>query len=565
MGTNTVTCQSADLAQLCRDYWVFKLDEEPVVGMEHGHEPSRHLMFRESIEDYERRDKANAEYQCRLAKIDRDALSGQDTITAALLQREIDEARERYRLDEHLRPLMFPFGPATYVAYAISHTVLRRNDDAVDYLIRLATVPQYFADFEARLREGVARGHRLPSALLAPILASHESHIAADATASVWYQPIARSPIAKEDKIHAQALALISEKIKPAYEQFAEDLRKLYADNTRDSLASTDSPAGQDYYAFLAQHYTTMDVSAEEMHQLGLREVERIATKIEAVAADAGFEGDVAAYRAHLANDPEFCAPSANALREQVEVLSKRIDSRIPEFFSHIPRMTYGVQSIPEATSSQMPPAYAQPNPADGSTAGIFWVSSLPDRCPSYMHIPLVLHEAWPGHLMHLATLQEMDGLPDFRRHGATGYLAYLEGWALYCESIGEDMGLYQQPHQRYGQLEMEMWRALRLVLDTGIHLHGWSRDQAIELMQQHMTHSKESIAAEVDRYIGLPGQALAYKMGELKIVELRRHAETTLGNAFDLKAFHKCLMTAGPVTMPVLERHVHDWLAKAS
>lgn len=556
---------TTQLAALANDYWQNQLDEEPVTGIDHGHAPARQLMFRESIADFARRDRSNAAFQDRLARIDRDALEGQDAITAALLERELACARERFRLDEHLRPLMFPFGPDAYVAYAINKTVLQNAGDAEDYLSRLATVPQYLADFQARLAAGIDKSHRLPSALLPRVLASLEAHLAPDLDDSIWYKPLRQSPVGLDESLHERARAQISETIQPAYRQFADALREMYRDNSRDSLACTDAPDGEAYYRFIARYYTTVDTDPEDMHRLGLEEIERIAGEIEATADQAGFAGDVAGFRALLASDPQFRAASAEALRERMEVLAKRIDRRIPEFFKQMPRMTYGVESIPAAVSPQAPPAYAQPNPADGSSAGIFWVSSLPDRCPNYMHVPLVLHEAWPGHLMHLATLQEMQELPDFRRHGAAGYLAYLEGWALYCESLGEDMGLYADPGSRFGLLEMEMWRALRLVVDTGIHLYGWSRERAIELMKTQLTHSEETIAAEIDRYIGLPGQALSYKMGELKIVALRRLAEERLGPQFSLKDFHHRLMTAGPVTLPLLERHVQDWVAAAA
>ena len=549
------------LARLAQDYWQFRLDEEPLLGIDHGHGPSRRRMFRESAEDHARRDHAHAGFLSRLAAIDLAALSGQDALSAALLQRELGEARERYRLEEYLRPSMFPFGPDAYVGLSINKTVLQNNADAEDYLARLATVPQYLSDLAARLGAGLERGHRLPGILLPRVLSNLESYLAGPVDDSIWYKPLRRAGAALEPALHECARALIADTLKPAYQAHADALRRLYADGCRDSLSCTDAPQGPAYYRFIAAHYTTVDTPPEDIHRQGLAEVERIAAGIEATAAEAGYPGDVAGFRQRLASDPAFLASSGEALLEHVEVLAKRIDRRIPEFFSWIPRMTYGIESIPPALSQNAPPAYAQPNPADGSSAGIFWVSSLPDRCPTYMHVPLVLHEAWPGHLMHLAVLQEMQDLPDFRRHGAMGYMAYLEGWALYCERLGEDMGFYSDPYSRFGRLEMEMWRALRLVVDTGIHLHGWSRQQAIDLMRRHMSQSDDTIEAEVDRYIGMPGQALSYKMGELKILELRRRAEATLGSGFRLKDFHHRLMTAGPVTLPVLEQHMQAWI----
>lgn len=549
------------LERLARDYWQFRLDEEPILGIDHGHLPSRRRMFRESADDYARRDAQHAGFLSRLGEIDLDELSGQDALSAALLQRELAEARERYRLEEHLRPSLFPFGPEAMVGYSINKTVLHGAADAEDYLARLATVPQYLADCRARLAAGFARGHRLPAILLPRVLANVESYLGGTVEDSIWLKPLRRPPAPLDATFLERGRALVTETLVPAYEAHVAGLRQLFDGQCRDSLACTDAPQGAAYYRFIAAHYTTVDTPPEDIHRLGLAEVERIAAEIEAAAAEAGYAGDVAGFRQRLASDPAFLASSGEALLEHVEVLAKRIDRRIPEFFSWIPRMTYGIESIPAALSKNAPPAYAQPNPADGSSAGIFWVSGLPERCPTYMHVPLVLHEAWPGHLMHLAVLQEMQDLPDFRRHGAMGYHAYLEGWALYCERLGEDMGFYGDPYSRFGRLEMEMWRALRLVVDTGLHLHGWSRQQAIELMRQHLSQSDSTIDAEVDRYIGMPGQALSYKMGELKILELRRRAEARLGARFRLKDFHHRLMTAGPVTLPVLEQHMQAWI----
>lgn len=552
---------SAQLERLARDYWQFRLDEEPILGIDHGHEASRRRMFRESIEDHARRDRCCGEFLSRLAAIDPEELSGQDALSAALLHRELSGARERYRLEEHLRPSMFPFGPDAYVGHAINKTVLQGHADAEDYLARLATVPQFLADCQERLAAGIARGHRLPAILLPRVVGNVESYLGGPVEDSIWYKPLRRAPVPLDSVLLERGRALIAETVAPAYAGHAAALRRLYTEQCRDSLSCVDAPQGADYYRFIAAQYTTVDTLPADIHRLGLAEVERIAAEIEATAAEAGYAGDVAGFRQRLASDPAFLASSGEALLEHVEVLAKRIDRRIPEFFSWIPRMTYGIESIPAALSQNAPPAYAQPNPADNSSAGIFWVSSLPQRCPTYMHVPLVLHEAWPGHLMHLAVLQEMQDLPDFRRHGALGYMAYLEGWALYCERLGEDMGFYGDPYSRFGRLEMEMWRALRLVIDTGIHLHGWSRQQAIDLMRGNLSQADDTIEAEVDRYIGMPGQALAYKMGELKIMELRRRAEAVLGPRFRLKDFHHRLMTAGPVTLPVLEQHLQEWI----
>jgi uncharacterized protein (DUF885 family) len=353
---------------------------------------------------------------------------------------------------------------------------------------------------------------------------------------------------------------LSRDELVPAFEAFAAFLEGPLAAGARATIACTDDPLGDSLYHALVLKETSSDLAPGGIHDLGLAEVQRLEQDIRAVAADAGHPGDVAAYRRRLAG-AEFLAPTKEALREQVEVLSKRIDGLIPRFFGHLPRITYGVESMPEALAARMPPAYAQPNPADRSLPGIHWVTSLPQRFPTYMHVPLALHESWPGHLMHIALMQESDHLPAFRRHGALRYTAFVEGWALYCEALGVEMGLYVTPHQQYGRLESEMWRALRLVVDTGIHWNGWTRDRAVEYMAEHMALPRPTIEAEVDRYIAWPAQALAYQLGNLAFRAARRLAEQRLGDRFDRRAFHDCVMSAGAVSLPVLDLVVRDWI----
>jgi uncharacterized protein (DUF885 family) len=227
--------------------------------------------------------------------------------------------------------------------------------------------------------------------------------------------------------------------------------------------------------------------------------------------------------------------------------------------------VTYGVESVPAALSETLPPAYAQPAPSGGAASGTFWVNGLPDRCPTYLLPAMAVHEAWPGHLMHIGLMAELDHLPAFRRHGATKYTVCVEGWALYCEELGKELGVYRTPHDHYGRLEMEMWRACRLVVDTGIHRFDWPRQKAIDYLSARLTLSADAISAEVDRYAALPAQALAYQIGGLKVRELRRRAEDRLGSRFSHRAFHEAVMTAGAVTLPVLEDLVDGWLAEAA
>jgi uncharacterized protein (DUF885 family) len=434
------------------------------------------------------------------------------------------------------------------------------------YVDRLAGLPGYLRDVQSNIEAGHARGYRYPRVVLQSAAANTRGILGAAPDASAWLSPFKRSPAAAQPAVRAQAeraLGVVSAALMPALQAWADFLEGLVARGARDSLSCVDGPAGAAYYRAWVGHFTSTTDDPDEVHTLGLAEVARLEHEIEAVARDAGYAGNVAGYRAFLASDPQFIAPSRDALRESIEALCKRVDRRIPEFFGLIPRITYGVQSIPDAVSARMPPAYAQPSPADGSSAGIFWISGLPSKAPSYLHPALVVHEAWPGHLMHMALMNEQAELPAFRRYGAVKYTACVEGWALYCETLGIEMGLYTTPHEHYGRLEMEMWRAVRLVVDTGIHAQGWSREQAVAYMAERLSLSRETIEGEVDRYAALPAQALGYQIGNLQLRELRRRAEAQLGTRFRHRDFHAAVMSAGAVTLPVLDDLVNDWLQR--
>ena len=409
---------------------------------------------------------------------------------------------------------------------------------------------------------GQREGFRYPKVVIERTTQTLKGLLGQPLEQSSLMRPFLQSPTQSVEMqaLRKSAETVVSGPVRAALQAYADYIEKQLGATAGDSLAATDMPMGQEHYRMLIERFTTENGDPEEIHAFGLSEVERIRQEMLLIAADAGFPGDLAAYRTALLARPGQILPSAEALRERIEILSKRIDGRLPEFFGRLPRMSYGVRSIPEAIAPYLPPAYALPNPANGTAAGVHWITSLPDRCPSYLHIPLALHEAWPGHLMHLALIQEMD-LPEFRRNNSARYSAQLEGWALYCEWLGHEFGLYDTPDKKYGRLEMEIWRACRLVVDTGLHVKGWSRDQAIEFMSRHMSMPIETIRVEVDRYIGFPAQALSYLLGFRCVQAIRADAEKQLGSAFRLREFHDALMEVGAVTLPVLREAMREWV----
>lgn len=560
MGTNTA------LADLAARYWMFQCEEMPIDAIAAGVATKAEALLREGPGDNERRAAWARTALTELAAIELGNLSVQDRATHGLLHHELRHLVEMVDCRAHLRPELYPLGPEFTLIYWANSTALATAADAQTYLARLAAIPASFATVQESLTEGVAAGMSYPRLVVERAVQQIRGQVSMSTEANPFYGPFAR--IANRSGAMAalaeKGRALVEEVVKPAFLSYADYLEREVLPAARDSLACTADIDGSRLYGYHIGRYTTIDPSPAQVHALGLAEVERITQAMLQVASDAGFPGDIAGFRRRLQTDNQQFAASAEALREQIEILSKRIDARIPEFFGRTPRTSYGVSSIPEAVAEKMPPAYAQPNPADRSAAGIHWITSIPGKCPRYIHLPLALHEAWPGHLMHLALIQEMDQLPDFRRYGAMKYAACLEGWALYCEALGEDMGFYDTPEKRYGRLEMEMWRAARLVLDTGIHAQGWSRDKAIAFFQDNMAMPLETLTAEVDRYIGMPGQALAYQLGNLKFRDMRARAEAALGDDFRIRDFHDALMAAGAVTLPVLEMLIDDWIANA-
>ena len=552
------------LADLAERYWQFECEETPLTAALANLPLPDATLFRESAADWARRDARAAALRGELAGIDEAGLAGQERASHRLLRRELDAVRSHYATAAHLRPWLFPLGPDFTPAYWANATTLASAAEADRYVERLRLLPAFWRDIEACLREGDASGRGWPRAVLARALEAARSALAAPATASPFLGPFKRSPAKAQSGVvaaMARAERVVADELRPAHAAYAGLLDQLLA-SARESLSCSDTAGGRDYYRAMVRHFTTRDMEPGAVHELGLAEVARIEQAIEHVAAEAGHAGDVPGYRRFLVTDAQFVAPSAAALRAEMQSLCKRIDGMIPSFFGRIPRITYGIESIAEAASAGMPPAYAQPSPADGSAAGVFWVSGLPAKCPSYLHIPIAVHEAWPGHLMHIALIQEQTALPAFRRHGSVKYTACVEGWALYCESLAEDMGLYETAHQRYGRLEMELWRAVRLVVDTGIHWHGWSRERAIATMSGLLTLAPETIAGEVDRYAAMPGQALGYQVGNLCLRGLRDRAEAALGERFRHRDFHDAVTGAGAVTLPVLEGLVGEWLA---
>ncbi len=559
-------CSANVLSDLCDAYWTLEKEETPFHAILAGAETQSVKVFCEAQSDHDRRAARAKALQAALEKIDTSALHFKDQVTAKLLAYELEMIIKLHELDAHMRPSLLPLGPDFNMVYFANTTSLENIEQAERYLQRLKTFPDFIEDLKTNLRTGIQKGYRYPAHIITAAIKVAAVNIKEDATQSAWYKPFLRSSIRSNPRLQAVAQEVkdfIEIKLYPSLKSYEDFLHQDLQKHTRQSISAIEDQNGRDLYQYLVKRFTSLSIDPNEIHHIGLSEVRRLNDELAKVADRAGTK-NIKDYRTSLTSNPDYIAASANHLQQEVESLCKRIDGKIPTYFSNLPRITYGVNLVPEEMSDTMPPAYAQPSTSDGNSPGIFWINSNTQKVPRYILASLALHEAWPGHLMHIAMMQEQTDVPTFRRFGAVKYTSCIEGWALYCETLGIEMGLYEDPASDFGRLEMELWRAARLVVDTGIHWHGWSRDQAIKYMTSELSLSSSTIESEVDRYIALPAQALGYQIGNLKICELRRKAEHVMGDHFSIKSFHNTITSAGPVTLDILDSIVSQWISQS-
>ncbi len=503
-------------------------------------------------------------FKARLAATPTAGLSDEEALDRDLLTRTVDDQLQSRAFDEARMPFNTYEG-FNALADELSRTPVAGRADAEAWIARLQAFPRYYADNIANARRGAAAGFVLPKVSAALVLDSARKQAALAAADGPYMAPLktlpAAIPPAEQAALRARALAIVSEQIKPQQRAFVAFLEADYLPRARDTLAASALPDGRAYYAYLARHHTTTDMTPDQIHALGLDEVARIRGEMDAVIASSGFKGSFTAFQAFLHTDPQFYATSADQLLDKYARMAKRIDDKLPHWFATLPRLPFAVRPIPAETAESSTPAYyEQGSPAQGIAGGYMINLTHLDQRPFYEMPALTLHEAEPGHHLQIALAQELTGVPRFRRNA---YItAYAEGWALYSEQLGDDMGVYQTPYEEFGRLSYEMWRACRLVADTGIHWLGWTRDQARQCFAQNTALAPKTIENELDRYISWPGQALAYKIGELKLMQIRRRAEAALGPRFDPRTFHDALLSAGPLPLDVLDRRMDRWIA---
>ncbi len=507
----------------------------------------------------------NRDLLALLACIPRDALGDEARLDADLFGWMLRDRLANGRFRPWRLPFLSDSGFHTEPLFVIDATPFAGEADYERYIARLKKLPRYIKQHIRNMRTGLAEGFSMPRAVLPGALVSFDRLAAPErAEDSPFFQPFREMPTTipatRRAKLIARGRKVIADAVLPAYRTLARFMHAEYLPRARRTLAATALPDGRAYYRQQIRSYTTLDLAPEEIHRIGLAEVRRIRARMEEVKRRAGFSGDLAAFFAYLRRDPQFYAHTPRQLLEHAAWIAKRIDGLLPAWFGRLPRMPYGVAPVP----AEIAPNYTTGRywPAiPGVRGGLFLVNTYAlDKRPLYELPALALHEAVPGHHLQISLARELKSVPAFRRELYIS--AFGEGWALYAEGLGEEMGIYETPYELMGRLSYDMWRAARLVVDTGIHALGWSRQQAIAFLRENTALSEHNIETEVDRYISWPAQALSYKLGELTIRRLRREAEEALGDGFDIRAFHDAVLAEGALPLPILEKRIRRWIA---
>ncbi len=502
-----------------------------------------------------------------LAGIEPASLTDADRLNRELFRRTYQESVDAYQWGLQYMPINQRGGvqSVSELAGLIEFSTAR---DYQNWIARLEGIGTYVDQNIALMREGARRGLMQPKVIMQRVPDQIAKQVVADPEASPFYAPFikmpADMPAAEQEKLRAAGRAAISRSVVPAYKRLQDYFVKDYLPACTDSVGVWALPGGEAWYQERIAWFTTTSLTADQIHQIGLDEVARIRGEMQKIIEQVGFKGSFAEFLQYLRTDPKFRYTDPQQLLTAYMAMAKRIDPLLPQYFGKLPRLTYGVRPIPAESAPDTTTAYYQPGALDGRRAGYYYVNLYkPESRPTYEIPVLTMHEAVPGHHLQIALAQELGDLPMFRRDFEA--TAFVEGWALYSESLGQDMGLYADPYDKFGQLTYEMWRAVRLVVDTGMHHKHWTREQAIQYFKDNAAKDELDIVNEIDRYISWPGQALAYKIGELKIKELRGRAEAALGPAFDLRAFHDVVLGSGAIPLDVLEGNVQRWIAERS
>ena len=553
-----------EFSALLDEVWEWQLAENPMFASQLGDRRYNDLWSDDSLEAIERQQDETRAFLQRLYAIDRSGLSGADQLNYELFRRALQNSVDSFAFNAHL----IPFNQRGGVQNLDNNTnslSFATVKDFEDWLARLSKVDVVIDQSIDRAEKGRKSEMMSPKILMQRIPAQIAVQLVDDPEDSPFYKVFAEMPdsISAEDRARLRTLArgTISKTVLPAYRELDKYFSGTYLPASRESIGLSELPNGSAWYEHLTHQFTTTQMSPDDIHRLGLNEVRRIRDEMQTIINGLEFGGSFEDFLVFLRTDPQFYFDNPDELHQAYLATSKRIDPELVKLFGKLPRMPYGVKPIPDSIAPDTTTAYYSRPAADGSRAGTYWVNLYrPEVRPKYEIEVLTVHEAMPGHHLQIALQQELPDMPNFRRF--MGFTAFVEGWGLYSESLGYDLGLYKDEYSRFGQLTYEMWRAVRLVVDTGIHYKGWTRQQAIDFFKDNAAKTELDIINEIDRYIGMPGQALAYKIGQLKIKSIRDNAERSLGDDFDIRAFHDELLGGGALPLDILEQRMDAWLA---
>jgi uncharacterized protein (DUF885 family) len=553
------------LHALFDEEWEYAMREFPTLASSLGDRRYNDRWSDVTLAAVERRHKHDIEVIERMKGIDRARLSTADQLNYDLFRKGYESSVEGFKFRWHLIPLNQRGGIQTEddLGDLLRFTTVK---DYEDWIARLRAFPAYMDATVALLREGVRVRMVHPRIISERIPGQIDKQIVASPEESPFFRPFKRIPdsfsATDRERILAAGRDAISSQVVPSFRKMKEFFVREYVPASYPEVGAWQMPDGAEMYAYEARLHTTTNLTPQQIHEIGLSEVKRIRAEMESIMVKVGFKGTLQEFFKYLRTDPKFYYKSPEELLDAYRALSKRIDPNLVKVFRTLPRQPYGDEPIPMNVAPDTTTAYYQQGSPDGSRAGTFYVNLYkPETRPKYEMMALALHESVPGHHLQIALAQELGEVPKFRRYG-NDYTAFVEGWGLYAESLGDEMGLYNDQYAKFGQLTYEMWRAVRLVVDTGIHSMHWTRRRAIDFFTENAAKSELDIVNEIDRYIAWPGQALAYKIGELKIKELRRRAQSSLGEGFDVREFHEIVLGSGAVPLDVLERNVDEWIA---
>lgn len=552
---NTFADSNQDLSRIIEQHWQNAQKEKVFFRTDpDGWKPSGKLA-EFTPKAIARRAAYNQQVLSKLDNIDSKSLNEKQLMNYRLFKYERETEAQSHLFQDKYFPVNFLSGWHTYFAEAPANMAFLSSQDYDDFLVSLADYPRFNQENIDLMKAGLKAGYVHHCESFKDYHLTIKQHIVDDAKQSALYEPFTRFPntFSQQQKTHysAQATELIQSSVVPAYQNFYDFFVTQYMPNCRQEPGISSAKGGLDYYAYTANYYTTTDATPKQIHDLGLSEVKRIRSEMQAIIKQVGFEGSYAEFLQFLATDPQFYAADRQDVLEKTAFITMKMYGKLPSLFGHLPRNTFTIKGSASRGAFYMPPP-------DSRTPGTYFLTSEPSQQPLYNLEALSLHEAVPGHHLQSAIAMELE-VPDFRR--TLSHSAFGEGWGLYSERLGKEAGFYQDPYSDFGRLGYEMWRAVRLVVDTGIHAFGWSRQKAIDYLAKNTALTQKAVENQIDRYISWPGQALSYKMGEIKIRELRTKAQQTLGSKFDIRSFHDTLIGQGSLPMEVLEDVINDWI----